>query len=122
MIICAGTLYIFLIMAALNLAFASLGRTKVKTHNIISLAFELRSTSGLFLPSIYLVYSPKLTQLFIYKWTDPVAEKLIKESIIPTIQYLREYPGLSFTLQSKYGINFHDTNLTQIYLDNMPTK
>jgi hypothetical protein len=43
----AGTLYMYLIIATLGIRAKVLQRHKIKNHHIISLAFEMRSPSGL---------------------------------------------------------------------------
>ena len=53
---------------------------------------------------------------------DPTSEKLVRDCIIPAIKKMKEYPGLAEALQSKHGMDFYDTNSTQIFLDNIPTQ
>jgi len=116
MLNCEGTLYIFIIIAALGLRSRVLRRYEVKNHHIISLGFEMRSPSGITSLQSSMPHT-ELTYLI-----DTISEKLVQNCIIPAIKHMRAYPGLADTLISLYGMDFHNTNSMQIYLDNIPTK
>ena len=89
----------------------------MKNNHIISLAFEMRTPSGIRLD---LTLVPFL--LADKDPPDPTSEKLVRDCIIPAIKKMKEYPGLAEALQSKHGMDFYDTNSTQIFLDNIPTQ
>jgi len=96
-----------------------LRRSLVKNIHIISLAFEMRTPSGirLNLTLVQFLLADKDHSL-----PDPTSEKLVRDCIIPAIKKMKEYPGLAEALQSKHGMDFYDTNSTQIFLDNIPTQ
>jgi hypothetical protein len=111
-------MYILIIVAVLGMKASILGRTHIKSHHIISLAFEIRSPTGehdRLCPTV-------APHSYTTSYLEGPMKILITNTIIPAIERLRNIQGLSFALRSQFGLDFYDVDATQLYLDNIPTK
>jgi hypothetical protein len=111
-------MYILIIVAVVGMKASILGRTHIKSHHIISLAFEIRSPTGQH-DHLYLTIA---AHSYTNSYLEEPTKILITNTIIPAIERIRNIQGLSCALQSQFGLDFQDVDATQLYLDNIPTK